>query len=123
MNHRNAIQKSFIERKSHNEIARKIYLSYPTSALVGHEEKQFEIANEISNNFSVPIMAVQLSGSAKTGYSFHTGKEFSSENSDLDIAIIDPGLYQRYMEIVFIITEGYTLDVQVFCNRLILNEM
>ena len=67
MNHLDAIEKGLTSKKSLNEIARKVYLSYPTHALIGYEDKQYEIVNEISCHFSISIMSIQVAGSAKTG--------------------------------------------------------
>ncbi|RYX79979.1 hypothetical protein EON73_05960 [bacterium] len=108
MTHLESIEEGKRTNKPHNEIARKIYLTYPTSALVGKEERQFEILNEISENFNVPIMSIQVVGSSKTGYSFHKQKMFNSLTSDLDIAIIDSSLFQIYTEWVFKVTNGFT---------------
>lgn len=92
----------------HNEIVRKIYLTYPTSALIGNEERQYSILNEISEYFNVPIMNIQVAGSAKTGYSFHKRKYFDNITSDLDVAIIDPNLFTTYTGWVFKATNGYS---------------
>lgn len=92
------------------ELARKIYLSYPTFALIEYKEEQFEILNSISRHFKIPITSVQVSGSAKIGYSLTEKKdrEFIPGESDLDIAIIDANLYQKYVEIVFTKTNCYS---------------
>jgi len=107
MTHLQAIDEGLKENKPHHEIVRKIYLTYPTNALVGNEERQFRIVNEISEYFNIPIMSVQVVGSAKTGYSFHQGTYFNSKTSDLDVAIIDPNLFIAYTESVFKLTKGF----------------
>ncbi|MEM0575658.1 hypothetical protein [Flavobacterium polysaccharolyticum] len=108
MTHLESIDEGLKSNKPHNEIVRKIYLTYPTSALIGNEERQFQILNEISEYFSIPIMNVQVVGSSKTGYSFHKKTTFSFLKSDLDIAIIDGNLFQHYTECVFKSTNGFT---------------
>ncbi len=108
MNHLEAIQKGLDEKKNHNEIVRKVYLSYPTYALIDDDERKFEIFNSISKYFAVPIISIQVAGSAKVGHSFHKKRQFVPKESDLDISIIDPGLYIRYVEIVFNETRGYS---------------
>jgi hypothetical protein len=55
MMHLQSIEKGLIDKKHHNEIVRKIYLTFPTAALVGNEERQFEILNEIGEHFNIPI--------------------------------------------------------------------
>jgi len=106
MKHIESIEKSLKEKLSHKEIVRKIYLTYPTSALVDNEEKQYEILNEISQHFKIPISHVQICGSAKVGRSFHKVSSFKTKVSDLDVALIDPDLFLRYTELVFDITNG-----------------
>ncbi len=108
MTHIEAIDEGLRTNRPHNEIVRKIYLTYPTSVLVGNEERQFQILNEISEYFNVPIMNIQVVGSSKTGYSFHQKTFFNSLTSDLDIAIIDCSLFQHYTEWVFKSTNGFT---------------
>src|SRR5438094_10293333 len=89
-------------------ISRKIYTIYPAFAFEGDLDKQFEIYNAISNEFKVPITSIQMVGSAKTGYSYVKDKSFNKGESDLDIAIVDPFLFQKYSEIVIKETAGFT---------------
>lgn len=103
-----SIEKRILEKKPHNEIARMIYLSFPTSVFIGNEERKFEIFNEISSFFNIPFMNIQVVGSAKTGFSFFKKTDFNSTNSDLDIAIIDSNLFISYTDIVFKLTNGYS---------------
>lgn len=93
---------------SHAEIARKIYLSYPTNIFVGNEETQYEIFNSISNFFSIPFSSIQVVGSAKTGFSFYQNRRFIQGESDLDIAIIDTDLFVKYVDAVFVDTKGFS---------------
>lgn len=108
MDHFESIEIGLNEKKAYNEIARKVFLTYPTKALIGKEEKEYSILNEISIHFSIPIMSVQVAGSAKIGKSVHKQTDFAPGNSDLDIAIIDSHLFQKYMEIVFSETKEYS---------------
>lgn len=108
MNHIEAIDKGIKDNISYSKIIRKVYLCYPHYALIDKEDVQFEIFDSISKFFLIPYTAVQLAGSAKTGYSFHKKTAFKPKESDLDIAIIDPILFQRYVELVFEKTKGYT---------------
>lgn len=108
MTHLESIDEGLKANRPHNEIVRKIYLTYPTNALVGNEERQFQILNEISEYFNVSIINIQVVGSSKTGYSFHKRTTFNSLTSDLDIAIIDGNLFQQYTEWVFKNTDGFT---------------
>lgn len=97
-----------IEKKHRNEvIARKIYLSFPTNVFVGKEELQFEITNSIANQFKIPLSAIQIVGSAKTGYSYYKNQEFKPGESDLDVSIISKELFTNYSEKVLIETKGF----------------
>lgn len=108
MDHIESIEIGLKEHKPYNEIVRKVYLAYPTKAFIGDEERQFHILNDISSHFSIPIMSVQVAGSAKIGKSFHKKTDFIPGDSDLDVAIIDSNLFRKYMEMVFDVTKGYS---------------
>lgn len=109
MNHIEAIDKGIKDKLPYSEIIRKVYLCYPHFALIGNEDVQFSIFNSISSFFSIPYTSVQLVGSAKIGYSFHKKTVFTPKKSDLDIAIIDSGLFKKYFELVFELTKGYSV--------------
>ena len=108
MTHLESIEEGLKSKRPLCEIVRKIYLTYPTLVFIGNEERQFQILNEISEYFNIPITNVQVVGSSKTGYSFHKRTSFDSLTSDLDIAIVDPYLFLSYTEWVFKSTEGFT---------------
>jgi hypothetical protein len=107
MDYLQAIEAGIKAGVPYHEIARKIYITYPTSAFVGAEEQQFEVLNEISVFFGVPISCIHIAGSAKTGRSFHKKRDFIPGVSDLDVAIVDTPLFVQYMEIVFTRSKGY----------------
>lgn len=117
MNHIDSIEKSLKEKLSHNEIVRKVYLTFHTSALVDNEEKQYEILNEISQYFKIPINHVQVCGSSKVGQSFHKISTFSPKISDLDIAIIDSNLFLKYSEFVFEVTNGFSKNTKFTTSK------
>ncbi len=108
MTHLESIDEGLKANRPYNEIVRKIYLTYPTKVLIGNEERQFQILNEISEYFNVPIINIHIVGSSKTGYSFHKKTNFNYLTSDLDVAIIDGNLFQQYTGWVFKETEGLT---------------
>lgn len=37
----------------------QVFLTYPTKAFVGHEERQYEILNDVADFFIVPITSIQ----------------------------------------------------------------
>ena len=107
MNYTESIDIGLAENRPHSEIVRKVYLTLPTMAMVGDEERQFSILNKISLYFDIPIVNIQVVGSAKTGQSFHKVNKFTRKISDLDVAIIDSNLFQKYSEYVFKQTKGF----------------
>jgi len=107
MIHIEAIDREVEQNTAHGDIARKIFLTYPTHVFIGKEDREYAILNNISSYFSVPIMSVQITGSAKVGRSFHKKTNFTARESDLDVAIIDAALFVKYFEIVFRTTDGY----------------
>jgi hypothetical protein len=116
MNHIEAIDAGLTARKSHNEIARKVFLTYPTKVFIGDEERQFEILNEVSIYLRVPITCVHVAGSAKFGQSFHKNTLFNPGMSDLDLAIIDSQLFSALVEIGLNLSKGYS-DGSIFPVR------
>lgn len=108
MEHLDAIDAGLTAGRPHNEIARKVFLTYPTKAFVGDEERQFEILNEISEYFKVSITCIQVAGSAKLGHSIHKNTDFTLGTSDLDLAIIDRGLFTKYLEIGLELSNGHS---------------
>jgi hypothetical protein len=107
MDHLEAIDAGVAAGIPYHEIARKVFLVYPTKVFVGNEERAYSIANKIALHFDVPLTSVQVAGSAKTGRSFFQQRDFIAGTSDLDIAIIDPRLFVKYMGIVFKQTKAY----------------
>ena len=108
MNHILAIEAGAAACAPYHEIVRKVYLTFPTKAFIGFEDQQYEVLNEIAKFFSVPITAVQVTGSAKLGRSLHKQTPFIPGESDLDVAIIDAGLFVWYMELVLRESQGYS---------------
>jgi hypothetical protein len=108
MNYLDSIQSGLEAKKKHIEIARKIFLTHPTNAFRDKEEKQFEILNEVSDYFKIPITNIQVVGSSKIGQSFHKKTVFSSGTSDLDLAIIDSNLFVYYTELIYSVTKGFS---------------
>lgn len=107
MDHIESINLGLANKTPHNEIVRKIFLTYPTKVLIGNEERQFDILDEISKYFDVPITSVQVVGSAKLGLNLLSKIDFDKNRSDLDIAIIDSHLFRKYTEMIFQETDGY----------------
>lgn len=106
--------KSGLEKKETNKtIARKLFLSYATEIFRDHEDKEFYIKNNISIQFEIPFSSIEVAGSSKTGLSFFKDKLFIPGKSDLDIAIISLPLFNKFVEISHMLSNGYT-DLTVF---------
>jgi len=110
-----AVEQGVAITQTHNEIARKIFLCYPTYAFNNQLELEFEIRNKIANFFKIPILSVQFCGSAKLGFSYHKKTPFTSETSDLDVSIISEMLYIKYLNLAFRVTDGYS-DLSKFLS-------
>jgi hypothetical protein len=102
-----AIEFGLTASDSDRNIARRVFLGFPTHAFEGNEERQYQIVNRISEHFGIPYTAIQVTGSAKTGYSYFKRKSFDPLTSDLDIAVIDKDLFLRYMELSLKVSDGY----------------
>lgn len=116
MDHIEAIDAGLAANRPHNEIARKVFLTYPTKAFIGDEERQFEILNNVSEHFQIPITCIHTVGSAKLGHSLHKNTAFTLNQSDLDLAIIDSPLFAKYLQIGLKLSKGYT-DRTCFSTR------
>lgn len=108
MDHLEAIDAGLAANKPYNEIARKVFLTYPTMAFVGDEERQFEILDAVSGFCKVPITCIHTAGSAKIGHSIHKKTAFTPGESDLDLAIIDSQLFTSYLEAGLNLSKGYS---------------
>lgn len=107
-NYRTNIKKRLESKVAHSEIAREIYLSYPTFSFFKYPEEEFSIKNGIAEQFDVDIFSIHFGGSAKTGESYHKPNKFSFGNSDLDAAIISQSLYIKYLEITCVVTNNFS---------------
>lgn len=105
--HRKNLDQNRRNRTSSREMARKLYLSYPTCALVDDPETEYKIRNRFALLYAVPLAGVQIIGSAKTGFSLVKNSAFTLKRSDLDIAIIDARLFQNFWEEAYEISRGF----------------
>ena len=89
------------------EIARLMFVLDPCFIFRDNRIVGFRILNSIASWFRLPLGSVKIAGSAQTGFSPIKKREFKFGESDLDIAIVSPILYQKYWEIVYESTNGY----------------
>ncbi len=101
--------KAALDRGSSDTLAARRIFSFDSSPVLDScRDDWFDICQAVADKFSVPLRRIYLSGSAQTGYSYFKATEFTPGESDLDLAVVDPGLFQRFCEISYRATSGYT---------------
>jgi hypothetical protein len=67
------------------------------------EEAYFELKNEVSKHFKLHPSEVLVVGSGKTGFSIAPNKRYNffNDNSDIDVAIISPTLFDTMWQAVY----------------------
>lgn len=108
VNHKKLIEDGAISHLPTRQIARQLYFLSPSFAFVGNYELQLQLYERICEFLRLPLSAIRLVGSGHTGFSLVKNTPFDKEKSDLDIAIVDSGLYLELFEHAFDITEGWT---------------
>lgn len=100
----------------HRFIARRLFLYDFASVFANDADRGFLILNRVCEQFKVPFSAIRIVGSAQTGYSYYSERDFVPGTSDLDIAIISSTLFQYYSQEVYWMTQGYS-DLSHFPRR------
>jgi hypothetical protein len=103
-----SIEKDITSKTDYFTISKKIFLSYPTKFFIDKYDEQFEICNEISEKFNIPLTSIQFTGSAKTGFSLFKNKPFEERISDLDVSIICSDIFIKYLQLSLGISSSYT---------------
>ena len=98
------------------QIVRRIFFYRPSPISEAENDPIFSIFDEVAKKFNIPWKAIYISGSAQTGHSLYKNTDFDPKSSDLDLAIVDPGIFQKYSEISSITTKGYR-DNTAFPSR------
>ena len=109
----NSLKKGIETGEHHNDLARKLFLSYQTMVFKENEDLEYIIKNTIKQHLKIPFTNIQVTGSSKTGFSFFKKTKFTEGKSDLDISIINLDLYNHFLEIVHKETLAFT-DLSVF---------
>ena len=89
------------------EMARKLFLSYPTYAFADEHEVEFSIRDRVRKIYRIPLSSVQVTGSAKAGFSLVKKTTFEKGVSDLDLAIIDHSMFARLWEAAHEASNGF----------------
>lgn len=106
-NHRLNLASNKSSRTTTREMARKLYMSYPTCVLADDPETEYSIRNRYAQLYQVPLAAIHIIGSAKTGFSLIKNKKFELGISDLDIAVVDIDLFKKFWEEAFELSKGF----------------
>ncbi len=96
------------KRTNHDDLSRKIFLSYKTAVFKDDQETEFKIKNNIQERLKTPFSSIHVTGSSKTGFSFFNRTMFTLGASDLDVSIINLNLYNFYLETAHKETKGFT---------------
>lgn len=110
------LRQGIAQGKSLSTLTLRTLLLSPTFAFEDRADLGFEIIERVAEFFSVSIRAVHVCGSAKLGFSPVKRTPFQLAQSDLDLAIIDPDCFTKYVEIVIKETEQYR-DLSKFPDR------
>lgn len=105
--HRKNLADNRSSRTSPREMARKLYLSYPTCVLAEDPETEYAIRNRFASLYNIPLAGIQIIGSAKTGFSLIKDTAFQPKTSDLDVAIIDARIFQQFWEDAYETSRGF----------------
>ena len=92
----------------HRSIVRRLFLYDFTSVFTDQQDRGFAILNAVCEHFRIPFSSVKVAGSAQTGHSYFSGRDFAPGVSDLDLAIICPTLFQHYSQEVYEATQAYS---------------
>lgn len=113
MNHKNFIEDCANAHLPKRQIARQLYFLSPSFAFNGNLGLQLNLYEKICDFLKLPLSAIRLVGSGHTGFSLVKNTPFDKNKSDLDIAIVDSGLYLDFFQLAFETTDGWR-DVTKF---------
>lgn len=113
MDHKKIIDEGAKAQLPKRQIARQLYFLSPSFAFAGNLTLQLGLYEKVCDFLKLPLSAIRLVGSGHTGFSLVKDTPFNKETSDLDIAIVDQGLYLDFFELAFEATNGWH-DVSKF---------
>lgn len=115
----NRTLKNNVNMNNLRETSTKLYLIRPS--FIFQEEPLLDIIysiyKDISKYFDIPISSIYITGSAHLGFSLKDDHDFSCD-SDLDIAIIDSNLFNKYLNKILSESNGYTRNDGFFRNEI-----
>lgn len=89
--------KSFTDDEQILDFCRKHVLHGIPFVFSGKDEEYYDFRKIISEKFEVPFHEIYITGSGKLGFSYYKQKPFDYD-SDIDIAIISSGLFEKIMK-------------------------
>lgn len=104
----NVLKSGISTHISHNDLSRKVFLSYKTAVFKDDQETEYKIKSSIQDRLKTPFSSIQVTGSSKTGFSFFNRTLFTLGISDLDVSIINLDLYNSFLEASHKETNGFT---------------
>ncbi|UPG93900.1 hypothetical protein [Luteibacter aegosomatissinici] len=107
MDYAGAIERAAVAKRPLLAVCSELFLLGPTHGFAGWEEESFALFHEIADFFQVSVRAIHVCGSAKLGFSPTKKTQFTAGSSDLDVAVVDPQCFQRYVERIVHETNGY----------------
>ncbi|MGF6494947.1 hypothetical protein ABIE56_003145 [Luteibacter sp. 621] len=108
MDYVGVIRRAAIAKRSLLDVSSELFLLAPTHGFSGWEEESFALFQEIARFFQVSVRSIHICGSAKLGFSPTKKTPFAHGVSDLDVAVVDPHCFQRYVEAVVLHTKNYS---------------
>ena len=108
MSYRNRIHERLRKRDNSEKIALGVYVVYQTVAMKGLDDMKFDILHAVAEKYEININNILIAGSAQTGESFHKSTPFNAKTSDLDLAIVDPALYEKSIRATYVATRDYS---------------
>ncbi|AHK15647.1 hypothetical protein R615_07350 [Thalassolituus oleivorans R6-15] len=79
------------------DFCRKYVLHGTPHVFEGRDNEFYEFRKRIAQKFDIPFHEIYITGSGKLGFSPFKQKVFDYD-SDIDVAIISPGLFQKIMK-------------------------
>lgn len=108
MSSKDQLSRYIDEKKSLDDIVRKLFLIHPTHAFNENLNAADDILNRVSLEFNIPINDILVCGSAKIGFSLYKNTSYVPGVSDLDLAIINNHLYCNIFNKILSETRNYS---------------
>jgi hypothetical protein len=88
------------------QMAGQAFLESAVSAFEGWEQRGAALLQHIADHLHIPVDDVQVSGSARLGFSLMHGNAFRPGTSDLDLALVNPALALRFRNAAHAASDG-----------------